>query len=172
LIASEHEIKRVDGKVAETSDGHFRLNRKNVQNYEKIVGQPESVVLADANREAAAAELAASRSSVDEVYLGEDADRLINGTSGQRMSADVVGVTKQGQYMVYEAKGMNIDHGLEQLEHTAQQLGPEKVIRQTLVVPERINSPVYNVRNGILYLEDQPALVAGKQVHVVFTTQG
>lgn len=73
--------------------------------------------------------------------------------------------------MVYEAKGVNIEHGLEQLEHTAQQLGREKVVRQTLVVPERINTPGYSVRNGILYEGEQPARVAGKEVHVVFTTQ-
>jgi hypothetical protein len=171
LIASEHRIRRVDGKVSELDNGGFRLNRKNIEGIEKIVGQPEARVLADANREAAAAELAASKSSVDRVYMGEDADQLINGTRGQALSADVVGVTRQGQYVVYEAKGMDITHGLEQLEHTASQLGPEKVVDQTLVVPERITTPGYSVRDGILYEGEQPALVAGKKVKVVFTTQ-
>ena len=157
-------------KVAKTSTG-YRLNRKNIQNYEKIAGQPESVIEADANREALAAEQAASKSSVERVYLGTEADQLINGNQGRAMSADVVAVNKQGQYYVYEAKGMNIEHGLEQLEHTAQQLGPSRVVRQTLVVPERINTPGYTVQNGILYLGDKPALIAGKPVNVVFTTQ-
>lgn len=105
------------------------------------------------------------------MYLGTEADQLINGNQGQALSADVVAVNKQGQYYVYEAKGMNIEHGLEQLEHSAQQLGPSRVVRQTLVVPERINTPGYTVQNGILYLGDKPALVAGKPVNVVFTTQ-
>lgn len=157
-------------KVAKTSTG-YRLNRKNIQNYEKIRGEPESIVEADANREALAAEQAASKSSVQKVFLGTEADQLINGNQGQAMSADVVAVNKKGQYYVYEAKGMNIEHGLEQLEHTAQQLGPSRVVRQTLVVPERINTPGYTVKDGILHLGDKPVSVAGKPVNVIFTTQ-
>lgn len=157
-------------KVAKTKDG-YRLNRKNITNYEKIRGEPESVVEADANREALAAELAASKPSVTKVYLGRDADQLINGSQGQAMSPDVVAVNKRGQFLVYEAKGMNIEHGLEQLAYAAEELGPSKVVRQTLVVPERINTPGYEVRNGILYDGGKPTLVAGKQVNVIFTTQ-
>jgi len=157
-------------KVAKTSTG-YRLNRKNIQNYEKVIGEPESVIEADANREALAAEQAAAKSSVQRVYLGTEADQLINGNQGRAMSADVVAVNKQGQYYVYEAKGMNIEHGLDQLEHTAQQLGPSRVVRQTLVVPERINTPGYTVQDGILYHGDKPTLIAGKPVNVVFTTQ-
>jgi hypothetical protein len=157
-------------KVAKTRTG-YRLNRKNIENYEKIKGEPESVVEADANREALAAEAAASRSSVQRVYLGTEADQLINGSHGEAMSADVVAVNKRGQYLVYEAKGMNIEHGLEQLEHTAQELGPSKVVRQTLVVPERINTPGYTVKDGTLCLGDKPVLIAGKPVKVIFSTQ-
>lgn len=123
------------------------------------------------NREALAAELAASKPSVTKVYLGRDADQFINGSQGQAMSPDVVAVNKQGQFLVYEAKGMNIEHGLEQLGYAAQEPGPSRVVRQTLVVPERINTPGYEVRNGILYDGGKPTLVAGKQVNVIFTTQ-
>jgi hypothetical protein len=158
-------------KVSPTSAGGYRLNRKNIANVEKIQGQPESVVEFDANREAVAAELAAAKPGVQKVYLGTEADRFINNSEGEVMSADAVAVNKRGQYHVVEAKGMDIPHGLEQLEHTANQLGPSNVVSQTLVVPERISTPGYTVINGTLYLNGAPRLVAGKPVNVVFTTQ-
>lgn len=86
------------------------------------------------------------------------------------MSADVVAVTKDGKYSLTEAKGANIEHGLEQLEYSAEQLGPAQVVRYELVVPERINSPGYTADNGILLLNGEPYLIHGKPVHVTFTT--
>jgi hypothetical protein len=163
-------LRDAGNKVSPSGDG-FRLNRKNIQHYEKIVGQPESVVRADANREALAAELAASKPQVEKVYLGHEADQLINHSQGRGLSADVVAVNKRGQFLVYEAKGMNIEHGLEQLEHTSQQLGSGRVARQTLVVPERINTPGYTVVNGVLHSGGGPVMVDGKPVHVIFTHQ-
>jgi hypothetical protein len=159
------------GKVAQRSDGSFRLNRKNISHSEKIIGEPESTNLKDANREAVAAELAAYKANIDRVYLGEAADEFINGTRGQDMSADVVAVTKKGQYYVYEAKGADITHGLEQLEHTSQQLGSGRVQRQTIVTKEKITTPGYTVENGVLMHQGKPALVGGKPVYIKFTTQ-
>ncbi|MEV6825319.1 hypothetical protein [Amycolatopsis sp. NPDC051102] len=158
-------------KVAERSDGSFRLNRKNIQNVDKIIGDPESRVYADANREAVAAELAAGKSGVEQVYLGEQADQLINGSLGQDLSADVVAVTKNSQYHVYEAKGSDITHGLEQLEHTSQQLGPGRVLRQTIVTKEKITTPGYTVKDSVLMLNGKQCLVDGKPVYIKFTTQ-
>jgi hypothetical protein len=64
--------------VFERSDGTFRLNRKNVNNLDKIVGQPEAEVAEHAAREAYAAERAANMNNVERVYMGTEADRLIN----------------------------------------------------------------------------------------------
>ena len=159
-------------KVVERSDGTFRLNRKNFSHPEKIVGEPESRVLADANREAVAAELAADKAHIKKVYIGEAADELINGTRGEELSADVVAVTKKSQYYVYEAKGSDIAHGLEQLEHTSRQLGSGRVQRQTIVTKEKITTPGYTVENGVLMSGGKPTLIDGKPVYIKFTTQG
>lgn len=58
------------------------------------------------------AELAASRSRITRVYIGVAADQFVNNAPGQT-SVDPVGVTRYGMYMLIEAKGDNIEHGLE-----------------------------------------------------------
>jgi hypothetical protein len=165
------EVSRL---VSERSDGSFRLNRKNIDNVQKIVGEPEARVAEHAAREAYAAERAANMSNVDRVYMGQEADILINPDArpGTEMSADVVGVTRQGKYVLIESKGTEILHGLEQLEHSAQALGREQVVRYELVVAEEIRTPGFSIRNGILQLNGQPYLINGKPVHVRTTTQG
>jgi len=172
-LGSQEDPVQLGDKTAQRSDGSFRLNRKNISNLDRIEGEPEAVVKADAEREAFAAEQAAGRTNVDKVVMGEEADALINGegNTGKEMSADVVAVTKNGKYALTEAKGANIEHGLEQLEYSAEKLGPAQVIRYELVVPERINSPGFTVENGLLNLNGEPYLINGKPVHVTFTTQ-
>ena len=158
-------------KVARRSDGSYRLNRKNFSHPEKVIGEPESRVLQDANREAVAAELAADKPFIEKVYLGKEADAFINGRAGETLSADVVAETSKGEYYVYEAKGSDISHGLEQLEHTSQQLGSGRVRRQTIVTKEKITTPGYTVENGVLMSAGKPVLIDGKPVYIKFTTQ-
>ncbi len=128
---------------------------------------------ADAAREALSAELAARRPNAERVVMGRDADALVNGEGnvGREMSADTVAVNKKGQYLLSEAKGRNIEHGLEQLAHTAARLGRERVVRYELVVPERINTPGFTVEGGVLMLDGARYQIHDKPVHVVFSTQ-
>jgi hypothetical protein len=137
------------------------------------VGEPESVVQSDANREAVTAELAAQEPSIARVYMGKEADKLINGEVGVQASADVVAVTQNGQYHVYEAKGSDIAHGLKQLEHTSKQLGSGSVVRQTIVTKGKITTPGYSTDSaGTLLLQGKRVLVDCKPVYIKFTTQG
>jgi hypothetical protein len=160
--------------VSERSDGTFRLNRKNVNNLDKIVGESEAKVAEHAAREAYASERAANMNNVERVYMGSEADRLINPdvAPGTELSADVVGVTRQGRYVLIESKGTEILHGLEQLDYSANALGREQVVRYELVVPEQIRTPGFTIQNGTLHLNGQPYLINGKPVHVRTTTQG
>jgi hypothetical protein len=160
--------------VSERSDGTFRLNRKNVNNLDKIVGESEAKVAEHAAREAYASERAANMNNVERVYMGTEADRLINPdvAPGTDVSADVVGVTRQGRYVLIESKGTEILHGLEQLDYSANALGREQVVRYELVVPEEIRTPGFTIQNGTLHLNGQPYLINGKPVHVRTTTQG
>lgn len=158
--------------VSQRSDGSFRLNRKNISNANKIQGEPEARVAEHAAREAFAAERAAGMNNVERVYMGREADRLINPEAppGTEMSADVVGVTRQGKYVLIESKGTEILHGLEQLEHSAQQLGAAEVVRYELVVPEEIRTPGFSIENRILHLNGKPYTINGKPIHVRTTT--
>jgi hypothetical protein len=88
------------------------------------------------------------------------------------MSADVVGVTRQGKYVLIEAKGTEILHGLEQLEYSANALGRARVVRYEIVVPKEIRTPGFTVRNGSLHLWGKPYLINGKPVYVRSTIQG
>jgi len=164
----------VSGKAVPASEpGVNTFNRKYIANYEKMKGNPEASDLEAANREAYAAELAGGRPKVETVYVGKEADRLVNGKGGKRKSADVVGVTSGGTYHVYEAGGSDFSpEKLKQLRCTGERLGPEKVLRQTLVMKEKITTSGYTVKNGVLMENGQPKLVNGKPVYVIFTTQG
>lgn len=128
----------------------------------------------DAAREAYAAERAAGMNNVDRVYMGREADKFINPDArpGTEMSADVVGVTRQGKYVLIESKGTEIRHGLEQLEYSVSRLGREQVVRYELVVPETIRTPGFTIRNGTLYLHGEPYFINGKPVHIRTTTSG
>jgi hypothetical protein len=158
-------------KVISTSDkvepapaGGFRLKRANIEGAAKITGEPESVVEADAAREAVAAELAASRAKVLRVLLGTQAAALIGGG----LTVDVIGVTRRGQYVLIEAKGASIDHGLDQLRDTMNVLGAARVISLTLVVPGTITPGLSNwqIRGNYLYQGDNRYLIGGKPVAV------
>jgi hypothetical protein len=151
----------------------YVLNREIIKNVDKIVGQPESVVEADAAREAVAAELAASRSKIARVYIGTEADQFVNGVTGLT-SVDAVGVTRRGRFMLVEAKGGNIEHGLEQLADSAAQLGVENVDSYALVVPAAIRAGLsgWRIQGYYLYQNDSPHLINGKRVRVIRTTQG
>lgn len=155
--------------VVPDGNGGFVFNRKKIEHYEKIVGQPESVVADHAAREAVAAEQAAAKRNIERVYVGKEADRFINGSQGDAKSVDAVAVTQRGTYYLYEAKGQDISKGLMQLEANAQSLGSGRIERMTLVVPERINTPGYSVSSGQLMLDGRPAMVDGKPVYVKFT---
>ena len=170
--APRRSVIEASAKVVPRADGSFRLNRSVISHPEKIVGEPESVVLEDANREAVAADLAADKANIDKVYIGKEADRFINKTVGEKPSADVVAVTKKAQYYVYEAKGGDIARGLDQLEHTAEQLGPGRVQRQTLITKEKITTPGYAVNDDSeLTYQGERVIVNGKPVYVKFTKQ-
>jgi hypothetical protein len=151
----------------------YVLQRDNIKNAAKIVGEPESTVEADAAREAVAAELAASRGRITRVYLGTEADRFVNqGVTGET-SVDAVGVTRRGMFMLVEAKGTNIEHGLEQLADSAAQLGADKVESYHLVVPAQLRSGLsgWRIQGYYLYQGEQPYLINGKRVRVVRTTR-
>jgi hypothetical protein len=80
------------------------------------------------------------------------------------MSVDAVGVTRNQKYVLYEAKGQNVEHGLEQLEWSAAQLGAANVVRYHLVVS---NPPrIYTEEGGILHLNGKPVRINGKPVYV------
>lgn len=172
LVGPSHLPGKFDktGKLVEPGADSFRLNRKAIENGYKIEGQPEAVVQADAAREALAAQRAAAKGNVDRVVMGQEADKLINGTVGQQMSADVVGVTKQGKYILSEAKGTDVVHGLEQLKHSGTKLGAERVDQFNLVMGSEIKTPGFTVsKGGQLELHGEPYLVHGKPVNVTFT---
>ncbi|MEQ8753697.1 MAG: hypothetical protein RID09_09280 [Coleofasciculus sp. G1-WW12-02] len=163
------EVSRL---VSERNDGTFRLNRKKISNVSKIVGEPEATVAEHAAREAYAAERAAGMNNVEKVYMGQAADEFINPNArpGTELSADVVGVTRQGKYVIFESKGTEILHGLEQLEYSGNTLGREQVVRYEIVVAEEIRTPGFTIRNRLLYLNGEPYLINGKPVHVRTTT--
>lgn len=168
--ARTRDISRL---VSERRDGSFRLNRKRVRNVHKIVGEPEAQIAAHAAREAYAAERAAALDNVERVYMGREADRFINPDIplGTKVSADVVAVTRNGKYVLIEAKGTEIRYGLNQLRHSGEQLGHQQVLRYELVVPEQIRTPGYTIEGGYLFLDGQPYLIHGKRVRVHTTTQ-
>ncbi len=159
--------------VVQRRDGTFRLNRKRVPNRDKILGEPEATEAADAAREAYAATRAASLGNVDKVYMGREADKVINPTAkpGTELSADVVGVTRDGRYVIIESKGTDIVHGLEQLEFSGQQLGHQRVLRYELVVAGKIRTPGFSVRENYLYLNESPYLIGGKPIRVHTVTR-
>lgn len=170
-VARGPSFPEIQDLVVQTGNGGFRLNRKKFPTVSKITGQPEAIVHQDAAREAYAALKASERNNVDRVLMGTEADRLINnGATGQFMSVDVVGITRRGQYILSEAKGKNIEHGLEQLAYSAEQLGVSQVIRYELVVPETLQ-PGYKVIDRLLYCQDATGnfvkyLINGHPVHV------
>ncbi|MGB1252491.1 MAG: DUF4157 domain-containing protein, partial [Candidatus Promineifilaceae bacterium] len=171
----EQELPDVMEKVVRNGDGTYRRNRKRVENNAIIEGQPEATNHVDAAREAYAAELAATRTNVDKVYMGEKADEFINGSLGEALSCDVVAVTKKGQYVLSEAKGKNIDHGLEQLAQSATQLGKEQVIRYEIVITDDIQVGYTVAPDRTLQVSDGqggyvPHLIHNKPVHVTMTT--
>lgn len=159
--------------VAQRRDGTFRLNRKRVPNRDKIIGEPEATEAADAAREAYAATRAAGLGNVEKVFMGREADKLINPTArpGTELSADVVGVTRDGRYVLIESKGTDVIHGLEQLAFSGQQLGHQRVLRYELVVAGRIRTPGFSVRGGYLYLNESPYLIGGKPIRVHTVTR-
>ena len=97
----------------------------------------------------------------------------MNGTIGESKSADVVGVTENGRYYVYEAGGTGItDDKLMQLKNTSDMLGPENVLRQTYVLDDQLKTMGLTVSDdGLLMEGDSPKLVNGKPIYVIFTHQ-
>jgi len=99
--------------VVKWKDGKWELDRSKIKNHEKITGEIDKNVakdpnkLADANREALAAEEAANTPGVERVYLGDKAQNREFGWSGSRSSFDVLGVDKNGQ-IVYAADGKGL----------------------------------------------------------------
>jgi len=90
------------------------------------------------------------------------------------MSADVVGVTKDNKFILSEAKGANIEHGLEQLEYSAEKLGKEKVIRYEMVVPDKLQKGYIIKENKLHYDTNgngkyELYLIYGKPVFVTRT---
>ncbi len=170
----EKESDSVKELVTE-KEGGFKFNRKRVANREKMIGEPEAVVHLDAGREAYAAQRIASKEGVVEVHVGKEADRFINGrTTGEALSVDVVGVTKNKQFILGEAKGKNIAHALDQFEHSATLLGKEKVIAFELIVPETIQVG-YSVKGGYLYADNGTGVfvqvfIFNKPVRVIHTS--
>ncbi len=169
------KMKEVDASGKVRRDGaRYVLRRENIQGAAKIVGEPESVPPreADAAREAAAAELAASRGRISRVYLGTEATGFVHRGGQNRTSVDVVGVTRRGRFMLVEAKGSNIEHGLEQLEATAAQLGPDKVESYHLLVPGEVRAGLsgWRVQGYYLYQGETPYLINGQRVNVISAT--
>lgn len=158
----------VSDKVVPTASG-FRLNRKAIRNVEKIIGDPEATIAEHAAREAAAAELAASLPQVERVYLGKEADRFINGTTGTLPSVDVVAVTRRNTFYLVEAKGRDITKALHQLRLNAVSLGSGRIERMTIIIPDELSTPGYTVVGGRLFGAAGPALIDGKPVWVKFT---
>jgi hypothetical protein len=168
-------MKEVDASGKVRRDGaRYVLRRENIQGAAKIVGEPESAPPreADAAREAAAAELAASRGRISRVYLGTEATGFVHRGGQNRTSVDVVGVTRRGRFMLVEAKGSNIEHGLEQLEATAAQLGPDKVESYHLLVPGEVRAGLsgWRVQGYYLYQGETPYLINGQRVNVISAT--
>jgi hypothetical protein len=170
--APRANLPSVADKVTPKKNG-FRFNRKNIQGMEKMVGDPESVELLDAGREAYAAELIAKRSNVDKVYVGKEADRFINkGAKGT--SADIVGVTNNNQLILSEAKGKNIDHAITQLKASAEKLGKERVVRFEMVLPEEVQRGYRVAADNTLEVVDANGKfstfkIHNKSVYVTFT---
>jgi hypothetical protein len=169
---SDHPLTTSD-KVIRVGN-RYVLKRDNIKGVDKIVGEPESVVEDDAAREAVAAELAASRGKIRRVFLGTEADAFVNAGTRGETSVDAVGVTKRGRFMLVEAKGGNIEHGLEQLADSAAQLGVDRVESYTLVVPEAIKAGLsgWRIQGYYLYQNDEPYLINGARVRVVRTSRG
>jgi len=157
--------------VKKQPDG-FKKNRKAIENSDKIQGQPEAVVEPHAAREVRAAEKVASRPDVDHVVMGEEADKLVNPTSkpGTQKSPDVVGVTKDGKYVLSEAKGADTDGALKQLDHAGKKLGTDKIKHQEIAVdgPDRLAPGYTTSPGGMLMCNGKQIRVNGKPVHVVF----
>jgi len=164
-----------DGKkpiVVKDKHGGYKLNKKQIKHKDKIKGQPEAKVKEHAAREAHAAENIAKRQDVEKVFFGEEADKLLNPghKPGTKKSPDVVGRTKDGKYVLGEAKGADTGGALKQLDHAGKQLGPKNIRHQEIVIndPSRL-APGYSTSNGGLLLKDgQLVRVNGKPVHVVF----
>ena len=170
---SQPHVLGTSNKVRREGSAYL-LRRDTITHADKIVGEPESVVEADAEREAVAAELAARRPKISRVYIGTEVNTLVNGPGGQGTSIDAVGVTRNGRYMLLEAKGGNIEHGLEQLADSANALGPHLVDSFTLVIPAQLRPGLsgWRIQGYYLYQGADRYLIVGKPVRVIRTTRG
>jgi hypothetical protein len=171
---TEHPTVDARDKAVErdAAKQQYGLNTDNIANAEKIKGEPDVSQLADANREAAAAEREAMKPDVEDVYMGRAADQRINGKVGQGASCDVVAVTREQQYYLTEVKGKNgIAKGVTQLTKSGEQLGTDQVLSYSMVVPEGELEAGYTIENGKLMLHGQPELIDGKTIDVIRARQ-
>jgi hypothetical protein len=110
----------------------FKLNKKGMNNPEKIEGQPEPRNQVDAAREATAADSIAGYEDVTRVRMGADADTFLNGKPGIARSPDVIAETNDGKYRLGEAKGSSTQHAVDQFQAAGDKLGQDHIKSQDL----------------------------------------
>jgi outer membrane biosynthesis protein TonB len=152
----------------------YKRNRKNMENDQKITGHPEAEVKADAKREIHSAQRVANRKDVEKVYMGEDADKYLNPGSrpGTQKSPDTIGVTKDGKYVLSEAKGGDTEGAIKQLKHANNKMkaNGKEIVHQEIVVENKSRlAPGYSVSKGSWLQKDGKLVRVGdKPVEVVF----
>jgi hypothetical protein len=150
-----------------------------------IFGEPNPTIvdLEAANREALAAEIASNIHGVDEVWMGDYAEKNVSGVlegAGRSKSVDVVAVKGDKYILIDAAGGADVSKKVTQQFPTVMgQLGEKNISRLMLVVPEAITEPGYYVEKGQLWWHGKvndveqviQQKVAGKPVEVIITKQ-
>lgn len=141
------------GELDSAGRGAWRLNRKNIEGYDKIRGKLEESgqTFAHAQREAITAENLAKETPVVDVYIGKEAQRYSNAASGDR-TVDAIGRTRTGGHYLSEGKGADTASAVAQLEETGKRIG--NVQYQEIVVPKVDTMHGYSISKDGFLLKD------------------
>jgi hypothetical protein len=155
--------------VVDDGQGGYKINKKDVPNSDKIVGQPEPRNAVEAEREVVAASGVARYDDVTTVCLGKNADKFLNGkvNSGETCP-DVIGQTTDGKYRLAEAKGTDTNHALQQFQAAGDKLGAQNIKSQDLYTNKLGRGYTVDGRHLLMY-DNHVVRVDGRPINVFYT---
>jgi hypothetical protein len=155
--------------VVRDGKGGYKINRKDVPNSGKIVGQPEPRNAVEAEREVVAASGVAGYEDVRTVYLGKYADQFLYGKfNSGKPCPDVIAPTTDGEYRLAEAKGTDTNHALQQFQAAGDKLGAGKIRSQALYTNRLARGYTVDGR-GLLMNDNHVVTVNGRPIKVFYT---